>query len=166
MIDFFPKEHISCSSKKRFGVCDVPAAEEKAYIAEREGENWIAVVDNYYQSKVNFVPIDHCIELLRPDDKMDNRCDGCLFYEKTTIFVELKDRSIKGTGWIKDAERQLRHTIRHFEDEKVSDTFKVKKAYIANSAKPRFQSGQAVRMENFFAETKYVLRIENTIEIV
>lgn len=53
MIDFFPKEHISCSSKKRFGVCDVPAAEEKAYIAEREGENWIAVVDNYYQSKVN-----------------------------------------------------------------------------------------------------------------
>lgn len=59
MIDFFPKEHISCSSKKRFGVCDVPAAEEKAYIAEREGENWIAVVDNYYQSKVNFVPIDH-----------------------------------------------------------------------------------------------------------
>ncbi len=53
MIDFFPKEHIACSSKKRFGVCDVPAAEEKAYIAEREGENRIAVVDNYYQSKVN-----------------------------------------------------------------------------------------------------------------
>ena len=103
MIDFFPKEHISCSSKKRFGVCDVPAAEEKAYIAEREGENWIAVVDNYYQSKVNFVPIDHCIELLRPDGKMDNRCDGCLFYEKTIIFVKPKEEffrdSIRSIVW-------------------------------------------------------------------
>lgn len=39
------------------------------------------------------------------------------------------------------------------------------KAYIANSAKPRFRSGQTVRMENFFAETNYILRIENTIEI-
>lgn len=166
MINFFPEEHITSCSKRRFGVCDIPAAEEKAYIAERQGENWLAVVDNYYEAKVNFVPIDHCIELLRPDGKMDNRCDGCLFYEKTIIFVELKDRYIKGNEWIKDAERQLRHTIKRFEDEKESDSFSVKKAYIANSAKPRFRSGQTVRMENFFMETKYVLRIENTIEIV
>lgn len=166
MINFFPEEHITSCSKRRFGVCDIPAAEEKAYIAESQGENWLAIVDNHYGTKVNFVPIDHCIELLRPDGKMDNRCDGCLFYEKTIIFVELKDRSSKGPAWIKDAERQLRHTIKHFEDQKESDAFKVKKAYIANCAKPRFQSGQAVRMENFFNETKYVLRIENTIEIV
>lgn len=166
MINFFPKEHITSCSKKRFGVCDPPASEEKAYIAEDQGENWLAVVNNHYGTQVNFVPIDHCIELLKPDGKMDNRCDGCLFYEKTIIFIELKDRSTKGPGWIKDAEIQLRHTIKHFEDEKESDAFKVKKAYIANNAKPRFQSGQAVRMENFFAETKYVLRIENIIDIV
>lgn len=35
----------------------------------------------------------------------------------------------------------------------------------ANSAKPRFRSGQMMRMERFYAETRYVLRIENTIEI-
>lgn len=166
MINFFPKEHITSCSKIRFGVCDIPAAAERAYIAEKQGENWLAIVDNYYRCNVKFVPIDHCIDLRRPDGKMDNRCDGCLFYDSTIIFVELKDRSTKGSGWIKDAERQLRHTIKHFENEKESDTFKVKKAYIANSAKPRFQSGQAVRMENFFMETKYVLRIENTIEII
>lgn len=166
MINFFPKEYITSCRKRRFGVCDPPASEEKAYIAVREGENWIAVVDNYYQTEVKFVPIDHCIELLRPDGKMDNRCDGCLYYEKTIIFVELKERNMKGADWIKDAEEQLRHTIKRFEDEKESTAFKVKKAYIANSARPRFRSGQTVRLENFFAETKYVLRIENTIEIV
>ena len=165
MINFFLKEHITSSSRRRFGVCDPPASEQKAYIAEGEGENWIAVVDNYYEIEVKFVPVDHCIELLKPDGTMDNRCDGCLFYEKTIIFVELKDRNIKGANWIKDAEKQLRHTIKRFEDEGESNAFTVKKAYIANSAKPRFRSGQTVRMENFFAETNYILRIENTIEI-
>lgn len=165
MINFFPTEYIISSSKRRFGVCDPPASEEKAYIAEGEGENWIAVVDNYYESKIKFVPVDHCINLRKPDGKMDNRCDGCLFYEKTVIFVELKDRNCKGNQWIKDAELQLRSTIRHFENEKQSEGFIVKKAYIANNAKPRFRSAQNTRMENFFAETNYVLRIENTIEI-
>lgn len=166
MINFFPEEHITSCSKRRFGVCDIPAAEEKAYIAERQGENWLAVVDNYYQTQVKFVPIDHCIELLRPDGKMDKRCDGCLFYEKTIIFVELKDRHMKGSDWVRDAEQQLRSTIKRFENEKESDFFTVKKAYIANSAKPRFNSGHIIRMDNFFTETKYVLRIENTIGIV
>lgn len=166
MIDFFPTEHIASSSKRRFGVCDTPESEEKAYIAEKQGENWIAVVDNFYEAKVNFIPIDHCIDLRKSDGKLDSRCDGCLFYEKTIIFVELKDRSSKGVQWIKDVELQLRSTIRYFEEEGQSEEFIVKKAYIANCAKPRFRSGQAVRMESFFADTKYVLRIENTIEIV
>lgn len=166
MINFFPKEYIASSRKRRFGVCDPPASENRAYIAEREGEHWIAIVDNYYEAEVKFVPVDHCIVLLKPDGKMDSRCDGCLFYRKTIIFVELKDRNVSGSDWIKDAEKQLRQTIMHFEKEKEADTFTVKKAYIANSAKPRFRSGQIMRMEKFFAETNYVLRIENTIEIV
>lgn len=166
MINFFPEEHITSSSKKRFGVCDIPAAEEKAYIAEGEGQNWLAVVDNYYKIKVDFVPIDHCIELLKPDGHMDRRCDGCLFYEETIIFVELKDRSMKGSGWIQDGEEQLRSTIEHFEKEKESDSFTVKKAYIANRAKPRFNSGHLTRMDKFVTETKYILRIENTIKIL
>ncbi|WHX13627.1 hypothetical protein QMY64_24420 [Phocaeicola dorei] len=34
----------------------VAPAAEKAYIAERQGQDWIAAVDNYPQVKVNFVP--------------------------------------------------------------------------------------------------------------
>ena len=93
MIDFFPTQHISSSNRRKFGICDRPApAAEKAYIAERQGQDWIAAVDNYPQVKVNFVPVDHCIELRRADGSMDNRCDGCLFYRDTIIFVELKQR--------------------------------------------------------------------------
>lgn len=165
MIDFFPTEHISASRKRRFGVCDPPASEEKAYIAESQGENWIAIVDNYYELHIKFVPIDHCIDLRKPDGNMDNRCDGCLFYEKTILFVELKQRNIKGSQWIKDAELQLRSTIKHFENGAQAAGFNNKKAYIANSAKPRFRSGQSARMEMFFSETGYVLEIKNTIEI-
>ena len=57
MIDFFPTRHISSSNRRKFGICDRPApAAEKAYIAERQGQDWIAAVDNYPQVKVNFVP--------------------------------------------------------------------------------------------------------------
>ncbi|KAB6449946.1 hypothetical protein GAY88_17785 [Phocaeicola vulgatus] len=166
MIDFFPTEHISSSKKRKFGICDRPAPTVgKAYIAEKQGQNWIAAVDNYPQIKVNFVPIDHCLELRKADGKMDNRCDGCLFYEDTIIFVELKQRGGRDNHWIKEGERQLRSTIGYFEQQEKAQNFSMKKAYIANSARPLFRTGQAVRMERFFLETNYILRIENRIKI-
>ena len=166
MIDFFPTQHISSSNRRKFGICDRPApAAEKAYIAEKQGQDWIAAVDNYPQVKVNFVPVDHCIELRRADGSMDNRCDGCLFYRDTIIFVELKQRKGKGNQWIKDGEQQLRSTIGYFEQQEEARNCPIKKAYIANSEKPLFRTGQAVRMERFFSETNYILRIENRINI-
>ena len=166
MINFFPKEHITSSSKRKFGICDRPApAAEKAYIAEKQGQDWIAAVDNYPQIKVNFVPVDHCIELRRADGNMDNRCDGFLFYKDTIIFVELKQRKGKGNQWIKDGEQQLRSTIGYFEQQEAARKFSIKKAYIANSERPLFRTGQAVRMDHFFSDTNYILRIENRITI-
>lgn len=80
-------------------------------------------MDNHYRLKVNFVPVDHCIELRKADGKMDNRCDGCLFYEDTIIFVELKQRKSKGSQWIKDGEQQLRSTIGYLSNRKRHGTF-------------------------------------------
>ena len=96
---------------------------------------------------------------------MDHRCDGFLFYKDTIIFVELKQRKLKGSQWIKDGEQQLRSTIGYFEQQKEAQNFSVKKAYIANSEKPYFRTGQAVRMDRFFSDTNYILRIENRIPI-
>lgn len=84
-------------------------------------------MDNYPQIKVNFVPVDHCIELRRADGSMDNRCDGCLFYRDTIIFVELKQRKGKGNQWIKDGEQQLRSTIGYFEQQEEARNFPIKK---------------------------------------
>nr|WP_320058404.1 hypothetical protein [uncultured Bacteroides sp.] len=167
MIDFFPDEHKSSSNRQRFGVCDTPPPPaKKAYIDESNGSEWIAIVDNYYSVMVNFIPIDNCIEIRRPDNTMDNRCDGCLYYEQTILFIELKQRKTRGNQWIKDAEHQLRVTIGHFEKTPQSELFSTKKAYIANSEKPHFRSAQTERMENFFSDTGYILRIENVVEIV
>lgn len=165
MINFFPKEHIHISKKKVFGLCDSSTSSEKpAFLSENNGKEWIAVVHNYRQESISFVPIDHCVELLKEDGSMDNRCDCCLFHHTTIIFVELKQRGMKGSEWIKQGEKQLRSTISHFEREEQAQLFDLKKAYIANSSKPLFRSGQAVRMQRFFNETGYSLRIENHIK--
>lgn len=82
MIDFFPTQHISSSNRRKFGICDRPApVAEKAYIAEKQGQDWIAAVDNYPQVKVNFVPVDHCIELRRADGSMDKSAATACFIE-------------------------------------------------------------------------------------
>ena len=165
MINFFPQEHIHISQQKVFGLCDSPISSEKpAFLSENNGKEWIAVVHNDKQESISFVPIDHCIELLKEDGNMDNRCDCCLFHHKTIIFVELKQSEKKGNEWIKHGEKQLRSTISHFEREEQAQSFDLKKAYLANSSKPLFRSSQAVRMERFFKETGYSLRIENHIK--
>lgn len=163
MINFFPSKEICTTKQKEFGLCDAPA-QSKAYIDHCNREEWIAVVYNENQKEIGFVPVDHCIDLRKPDGKMDNRCDCCLFHKDTIAFVELKRRKPKCSDWIKDGEKQLRSTIAHFENENVSKQFCKKSAYIANSMQPNGRRGQNERMERFFNDTGYVLRIKNTIE--
>ena len=79
--------------------------------------------------------------------------------------MELKERDEKGNKWVKDAEKQLRSTINYFEKSEEAENYKIKKAYIANRDKPKFKESQKERMDQFFLETGYVLRIENRIII-
>lgn len=163
-VQFFEARCLNQSNKKLFGLCDDPSpASNPAYIDETNGAKWIAIIDNEPRFNVQFIAIDNCIEMLRADGKMDKRCDGMLVYNDSVCFVELKERATKGPGWIKDAEEQLRSTIGYFEKESVSTTFKSKKAYIANSENPKFKTNQARRMDQFYMDTNYVLRIENRI---
>lgn len=165
MTSFFRKEYISVSNKEKFGLCDEPAPSERpAYLSEETSNDWIAVVHNSKQNPISFTPIDHCIELLKDDGRMDNRCDCSLFHNSTIIFVELKQRKTKGNEWIKQGEKQLRSTIKHFEREAEAQHFIYKKAYIANSCRPLFRKSQVERMQRFFDDTGYSLRIENDIK--
>jgi len=155
------------SSRAIFGLCDSPSpASNPAYIDENNGANWIAVVINDYRYFATFTAIDNCIVIQRGDGTMDSRCDGMLTYNTTVIFVELKQRGAIGSGWVKDGEVQLRTTISYFEDTFDSEEYSSKQAYIANSEHPKFKESQVRRMEQFYLDTGYILRIVNRIVLL
>jgi len=164
-IDFSLAKCQDSSSRKLFGICDDPApATTRAYLDELDGAKWIAVVQNECTYDVLFTAIDHCIEVPpRPDGRTSKRCDGMLTYSNTVIFVELKERAQLGTDWIRDAEKQLKDTIAQFETTELAENFKEKKAYASNSEHPKSKQSYLVRVEKFFENTGYVLRIENRI---
>lgn len=166
-IDFSVAHCQTHSSKKKFGLCDNPhPAKDPAYIAESDGSKWIAVVVNENRYEVTFTAVDQCIEIHEIRDeklKQTKRCDGILTYDTTIIFVELKERSQKGNGWVEDAERQLKTSIQYFDNGTNLEKYKLKMAYIANSGHPKFKSSQTGRMQRFFESTGYVLRVEARI---
>ncbi len=165
-IDFNVAKCQTHSDKKRFGLCDdPPPSMNPAYIDEENGAKWIAVIDNEYRYPVIFTAIDHCIGIKRKDGTMDKRFDGVLIYSSTVIFVELKERGASGSAWVKDAEKQLRTSILYFEGTESAQEFSHKKAFIANNEHPKFKESQTRRMEQFFEETGYILRIENRINL-
>lgn len=162
-------QEIKCqttSSRKIFGLCDdPPPANNPAYIDETDGNKWIAVVENDAKFAVTFTAIDNCIEMRRRDGKMKQRCDGMLTFNSTVIFVELKDRDAKRNAWVEEAIPQLKSSIQDFEDTKMADDFSSKLAYIVNKQHPKFKSTQQRRMDIFFSDTKYVLRIQGRINL-
>lgn len=163
-IIFFNEKCQTFSNRKIFGLCDDPAPNlSPAYIDENDGAKWIAVVENDDRYDVTFTAIDNCTEIRRADGKPAKRCDGVLTYDTTIIFVELKQRGVKGNAWVTDAEEQLKITIGYFELGDEVENYNTKEAYIANSEHPKFKESQMRRMEQFFADTGYVLRIINRI---
>ncbi|MDR2962453.1 MAG: hypothetical protein LBU90_02250 [Bacteroidales bacterium] len=159
-----PKQYIS--SRQTFGLCDKePPPHLPAYLDENNGKDWIAVAENFYQNSIKFVALDNCITLSRTDGKQDKCCDGMLLYNSTIIFVELTTRT-DDPEWRKEKYKQLCATIKHCERTEEANTYKIKKAYIANSSRPKFKAGYGTLINRFLTETGYVLRIQNRIEIV
>jgi hypothetical protein len=163
-VSFFSSSQQYTSNKKTFGLCDKePPPHLPAYLDESNGKEWIAVIDNSCQIFVKFVALDNCIKLLKADGKQDKCCDGMLTYNSTVIFVELTTRT--DNEWRKEKYKQLCATIKHFKNTKDSDDYKIKKAYIANSSRPKFKTSYGTLVSRFLNDTGYVLRIQNRIEI-
>ena len=164
-INFFKSTCQSQTNQYKFGLCDDPN-EDPAYIDTDidDCSKWIATVENNQEIEVIFTAIDNCIEILRSDGTMDNRCDGMLTYNNHLIFVELKEKNYRN-NWVVKGEKQLKNTINVFIANHDLEIYKSKKAYIANNKKPNFQSSQITRMDKFKDETGFRLIIQNTIEI-
>ena len=164
-INFFDANYQSQTNQYKFRLCDDPN-EDPAYIDTDidDCSKWIATVENNQEIEVIFTAIDNCIEILRSDGTMDNRCDGMLTYNNHLIFVELKEKNYRN-NWVVKGEKQLKNTINVFIANHDLEIYKSKKAYIANNKKPTFQSSQITRMDKFKDETGFRLIIQNTIEI-
>jgi hypothetical protein len=164
-INFFKSTYQSQTNQYKFRLCDDPN-EDPAYIDTDidDCSKWIAIVENNQEIEVIFTAIDNCIEILRSDGTMDNRCDGMLTYNNHLIFVELKEKNYRN-NWVVKGEKQLKNTINVFIANHDLEIYKSKKAYIANNKKPTFQSSQITRMDKFKDETGFRLIIQNTIEI-
>jgi hypothetical protein len=164
-INFFDANCQSQTNQYKFGLCDDPNKDkDPAYIDTVDCSKWIAIVENNQEIEVIFTAIDNCIEILRSDGTMDNRCDGMLTYNNHLIFVELKEKNYRN-NWVVKGEKQLKNTINVFIANHDLEIYKSKKAYIANNKKPTFQSSQITRMDKFKDETGFRLIIQNTIEI-
>jgi len=164
-INFFDANCQSQTNQYKFGLCDDPNKDkDPAYIDTDDCSKWIAIVENNQKIEVIFTAIDNCIEILRSDGTMENRCDGMLTYNNHLIFVELKEKNYRN-NWVVKGEKQLKNTINVFIANHDLEIYKSKKAYIANNKKPNFQSSQMERMDKFKDEIGFRLIIQNTIEI-
>lgn len=164
-IIFFDTNCQSQTNQPKFGLCDdPPPSENPAYININDSRKWIAIVENNQEINVIFTAIDNCIEILRSDGTMDNRCDGMLTYNNHLIFVELKERNFRNK-WVGKGEEQLKNTINVFIANHDLAIYKSKKAYIANNKKPNFQFSQMERMDKFKDEIGFRLIIQNAIKV-
>ncbi|MDE7459458.1 MAG: hypothetical protein K2M85_00055 [Paramuribaculum sp.] len=166
-IDFFDNPHKQTTSVGRFGLCDDVAPEDcpktPAYIKESDEDNWTAEVVNPQQKTPTFYPIDNCIEILRPNGEMDNRCDGLLEYNGKLIFVELKDRA--GGKWVGEGLKQLAVTIENFKKHHNIAEYTSIRAQLCNKQRPLAVVSCKTIVEKFKDDTGCIVSVDRNIII-
>ncbi|CAM3433633.1 hypothetical protein ABF190_000976 [Flavobacterium psychrophilum] len=163
-IDFFENKCKSTSNKIEFGLCDDSSpAENPAYINEDDDSKWIGIVKNNTNKEIEFIAIDSCIDIRRPDGKLESRCDGLLSFDTNLIFVELKSRESK--KWFKTGREQLTNTIRIFKDNYDISKYNSISGNVCNGLRPQSHAGQATNIQQFFDETGLILKGDRTIKI-
>lgn len=153
-----------------FGICDDPtlpgAVPEPAYIDTNPAEeaSWIAKVNNQAGYKVTFKPVDHCILVLKGNNKLQKRCDGILFYNSKLIFVELKEQRDPSRKWASEGAEQVKQTIKDYQAAHSTAGLTIR-AHVANRIQPNVQQAHFSIIQNFSKALRIPLRIEGTIDL-
>ncbi|MBO4727439.1 MAG: hypothetical protein J5631_03325 [Spirochaetaceae bacterium] len=154
MLDFFSEE--SCTEKAvnyaEFGLIDIKDPNKPAFSTILKGIEWIAIVKNENESKLQFTGIDHN-KYFTSLFKSESKCDGLLYYKdnknKAIIFVELKS-GLNTVKWVSKAKLQLLNTIDKFKDcHNISD-FHIRKAFAANNIDSNTPVVRQNDIEEFF----------------
>lgn len=89
--DFLKPECRRVTIETIFGICD-DTNEMPAYLDSVNKSIWIATVINNNQKEITFTAVDNCIEILRENGEMENRCDVMLTSDICLYLVELKNK--------------------------------------------------------------------------
>ncbi len=137
-INFFDRSHMleAARSDLEFGIYD-PGNAQPAFTTINPLMYHAKVVNPTAQI-LQFVPIDHNLNICRANGDLESTCDGMLYNATSYLaFIELKD---KESGWASEAVEQLRNTIAYFVANHNSDDFKRRFAYAVNVKHPYFLS--------------------------
>lgn len=166
-VDFFNTACADNCNLDIFGICDdTPPPARPAYISRNIDDNssWIVEVTNPKNIDVNFIAIDCCIDLRKPDGiSLESRCDCMITYNNTITFIELKDRISR--GWLSKAKSQVENTISLFEANHDSSVYAHKKVLIANKQRPFFQTGFQTIIDEIKNNTGYIADVRATYDI-
>ena len=162
-INFFDAAYVKEAAKndKEFGIYD-PGNSQPA-LTTKDLKLYQATVLNPQGHSLQFVPVDHNMDIRRANGEQESTCDGMMYDNKEYLsFIELKD---KDQGWASEAVDQLRNTISLFGLNHNIFDFKRRRAYAVNVQHPVFHRSFKQVMQQFKAETKFVLRYETRIEV-
>lgn len=163
-VNFFKAECQTTTKTKRFGLFD---AEDQtpAIIMLDDEQSWNATVINESAIELLFTAVDNCIEILRDNGEMDNRCDAMLTYNSTLLLIELKN---KRNSWQSEGLYQIESTLKRMriECQAFYNGFKKRKAIVVNTKYqfPCFQEANLEQREYFWRN--YKARIQFEAEIV
>ncbi len=162
-IDFFRVECQKTTNERKFGLYDAGDA-APAQIKITDEDSWNATVLNKERKQILFTAIDNCIEILRENGEMDNRCDVMLNYENNLLLVELKD---KRDSWQTEGLSQIESTVKRMiaVNREYYFSFNKRKAVVANRKHqfPCFQESNVQQRQIF--NSKYKMRIQFEAEI-
>ncbi|MDR3693724.1 hypothetical protein [Mucilaginibacter sp.] len=161
--DFFKPECRRVTIETIFGICD-DTNEMPAYLDSVNKSIWIATVNNNSQKEITFTAVDNCIEILRENGEMENRCDVMLTSDICLYLVELKN---KVSDWRSEGIDQLEATIKVLKNTKGDFyfSFRKRKAFVANRRHPHFVRSNTDDMERFRDVHRIRLYLQATISI-
>lgn len=161
-MDFFDAKYVTEPPRNDalFGLVDNGSL---ARSTTNNESSWVAVVKNEQGKNVQFVPVDHNIQVFE-DGNERSMCDGMLYdMDKSWLaFVEMKEQIGE---WMRGARLQLESTIEVFKKSHDAEEFRYRFAYAANRRHPHFQFSQKQVMQEFYNQYKFRLLFQNNIDV-
>lgn len=163
-IDFFKAQCQTNTTDAKFGICD-DDDELPAYTDTAHPNNWIATILNDSSKEIIFTAVDKCIEFPLIDGQMQSRCDAMMTSNNCLYLIELKN---KRSDWKSSGIAQLEATIINLMNtiEPIFNSYKSRKAYVANRRHPHFQVIENETMEIFRDKYKVRLDLRAVIQIL